>query len=85
MVGRGDVTSTGYGDVFPTTPLGRVTGSVLMLGGIALIGIVYWRCALCSEATNASTNSPPARQLLRTEIAEQRKELLDRAQAVPKA
>ena len=32
------VTTVGYGDVVPSTPAGRVTGVVLMVGGVGLFG-----------------------------------------------
>ena len=34
------VTTVGYGDRYPTTPIGRTVAVLLMLGGIALLGIV---------------------------------------------
>ena len=34
------VTTVGYGDRFPTTPLGRLIAVVLMLVGIALLGVI---------------------------------------------
>ena len=34
------VTTVGYGDKFPTTPLGRFIAVVLMLVGIALLGVI---------------------------------------------
>ncbi|UZJ32269.1 potassium channel family protein [Streptomyces endophytica] len=34
------LTTTGYGDVTPITPRGRVTGAVLMVLGVALVGAV---------------------------------------------
>ena len=32
------VTTVGYGDIVPSTPMGRVAGVVLMLGGVGLVG-----------------------------------------------
>ena len=34
------MTTVGYGDRFPTTGEGRLIGAALMLGGIALLGVV---------------------------------------------
>ncbi|WP_063819087.1 potassium channel family protein [Herbidospora cretacea] len=34
------MTTTGYGDTYPVTPDGRLIGSALMLGGVALLGVV---------------------------------------------
>jgi voltage-gated potassium channel len=34
------VTTVGYGDRFPVTPTGRAVAVVLMLGGIALLGVI---------------------------------------------
>lgn len=32
------ITTVGYGDTFPVTPLGRTTGAVVMISGIGIIG-----------------------------------------------
>jgi voltage-gated potassium channel len=34
------VTTVGYGDVYPITTAGRITGVVLMFAGVALIGVL---------------------------------------------
>jgi voltage-gated potassium channel len=34
------ITTVGYGDVYPITPAGRITGVVLMVAGVALIGVL---------------------------------------------
>lgn len=34
------VTSVGYGDTYPVTPLGRTLGMILMISGVALTGIM---------------------------------------------
>ncbi|WP_063813315.1 potassium channel family protein [Herbidospora daliensis] len=34
------MTTTGYGDTYPVTPDGRLIGAALMLGGVALLGVV---------------------------------------------
>jgi len=34
------ITTVGYGDVYPITPAGRITGVVLMFAGVALIGVL---------------------------------------------
>lgn len=34
------VTTVGYGDIVPEDPRGRIVGAVLMLNGIALIGVI---------------------------------------------
>jgi voltage-gated potassium channel len=34
------LTTVGYGDVYPITTAGRITGVVLMFSGVALIGVL---------------------------------------------
>lgn len=59
------VTTVGYGDRYPTTPQGRLVAAGLMVGGIALLGIVTasiasWlidRVRDADEATAAATRA----------------------------
>jgi voltage-gated potassium channel len=70
------VTTVGYGDYFPVTLLGRAIAVGLMVGGIALIGVVTatlasWiveRVADKSEAAAAATEEQV--EALREEVAE---------------
>lgn len=93
IVGFGDgiwwalttVTTVGYGDTYPATTTGRVIAVALMLGGIALLGVVTatlasWmveRVAETNDADQAATRAHVealANQIeaLRSEIAEHR-------------
>ena len=52
------ITTVGYGDYFPVTPTGRVVAVGIMIGGIALIGVVTatlasWIVEKVSEANEA--------------------------------
>lgn len=70
------ITTVGYGDYFPVTFAGRVVAVGLMVGGIALIGVVTatlasWiveRVSLESEKTSAATEVQV--EALRAEVAE---------------
>lgn len=70
------ITTVGYGDYFPVTLTGRVVAVGLMIGGIALIGVVTatlasWiveRVSLETEKTAVATESQV--ELLRAEVAE---------------
>lgn len=70
------VTTVGYGDYFPVTPVGRIVAIGLMIGGIALIGVVTatlasWiveRVSVESQAAEAATEEQV--EALRTEISE---------------
>jgi voltage-gated potassium channel len=62
------MTTVGYGDTYPTTATGRVVATVLMLGGIALLGVVTatlasWlveRVTEANEAEQAATRAQVA-------------------------
>ncbi|MFT4258848.1 potassium channel family protein [Microbacterium sp.] len=59
------ITTVGYGDLSPVTPTGRVVAAGLMIGGIALIGVVTatlasWivdKVSVESESTAAATEA----------------------------
>lgn len=72
------VTTVGYGDYFPVTGVGRIVSAGLMLGGIALIGVVTatlasWIVEKVGEQQDDST----AR--LAEEVAELRRAIQNRA------
>ncbi|MFN3600100.1 MAG: potassium channel family protein [Dietzia sp.] len=75
------VTTVGYGDVAPVTPVGRVIAAGLMLAGIALLGVVTatlasWivdRVSELDEANQTATQSQVSR--LSADIAALREEL----------
>ncbi|MGC5225377.1 potassium channel family protein [Micromonospora sp. DT81.3] len=70
------ITTVGYGDVSPITPIGRGVAFALMIGGIALIGIVTatlasWIVQRVSDETQASAVATEAQvEDLRSEVAE---------------
>ncbi|MBN0048927.1 potassium channel family protein [Streptomyces actuosus] len=84
------VTTVGYGDLYPTTTEGRLIAIALMVGGIALAGLVTatlasWFMDRFSElrATEAQTTSEIA--VLTEEVRRLRDELHGRRDAQPSA
>lgn len=77
-------TTVGYGDQFPVTPTGRVLGGVVMLCGIALLGVVTasiasWFVRADADADAAELQTPDVATALvdlRAEVAALRAELL---------
>jgi voltage-gated potassium channel len=87
------MTTVGYGDRYPTTPTGRAVAATLMLGGIALLGVVTatlasWLVERVAEAEEAEASDEAATRAqvdaLAREIRELR-ETLTRQQAVTSA
>jgi voltage-gated potassium channel len=82
------ISTVGYGDHYPITAQGRLVAAGLMLGGIALLGVVTasiasWlleRIAQTEELAQAATRSDLA--LLTSEVRELRQQL---ARLAPKA
>lgn len=70
------ITTVGYGDFFPKTTTGRVVAVGLMVGGIALIGVVTATLAswiverVSLEAEKSATATEAQVESLRAEVAE---------------
>jgi voltage-gated potassium channel len=70
------ITTVGYGDFFPVTLTGRVVAVGLMVGGLALIGVVTatlasWIVERVADQTNKTANATEAQvEHLRAEIVE---------------
>ncbi|GAA1970503.1 potassium channel family protein [Microbacterium deminutum] len=84
------ITTVGYGDYFPVTITGRIVAVALMIGGIALIGVVTatlasWIIEKVSLEVKVSTATEEQVEQLRAEIAEMKAMLraLQRAAPVP--
>jgi voltage-gated potassium channel len=81
------ITTVGYGDYFPVTIVGRIVAVGLMIGGIALIGIVTatlasWIVEKISLETQMSAATEAQVEQLRAEVAEM-KEMLRALQREP--
>lgn len=83
------ITTVGYGDLSPTTATGRLIAVGLMIGGIALLGIVTATLAswlvdkVSAEDTNSQAVTVEHLELLRDEIRSLRKEREENGAAVP--
>jgi voltage-gated potassium channel len=76
------ITTVGYGDYFPETTAGRVVAVGLMVGGIALIGVVTatlasWIVERVSTETEAVTATESHVEQLRSEVAELKQLILE--------
>lgn len=77
------ITTVGYGDFYPVTLTGRLVAVGLMLGGIALIGVVSatfasWIVERVSDETNAKEGATRTQvEQLREEVAELKQMIRD--------
>lgn len=75
------ITTVGYGDLFPVTTTGRFVAAGLMVGGVALLGIVTatiasWLVERVAEATEAEESATRSQvEKLTAEVAALREEL----------
>jgi voltage-gated potassium channel len=81
------ITTVGYGDRYPVTAEGRLVAATLMVGGIALLGVVtgmvssWFVRALSAAEENADNRTAATVADLRVEIAGLRRQLSDMARA----
>jgi voltage-gated potassium channel len=81
------ITTVGYGDLFPVTPMGRLVVAALMMSGIAVLGVVTasiasWLVQRVEENTEAAVDAAelPVRAEIREllmEVAGLRQELAE--------
>ncbi|MFC4857810.1 potassium channel family protein [Actinophytocola glycyrrhizae] len=83
------ITTVGYGDRYPVTGEGRLVAATLMVGGIALLGVVTglvasWLVRTLSGAEEAAeARTAEAVHELRAELAELRRQLSGRHEPAP--
>lgn len=66
------ITTVGYGDHFPVTPMGRLVAGGLMIGGIAVLGVVTAAVAswlVENVALETAADVEASEEPLRTEVA----------------
>lgn len=80
------MSTVGYGDRYPVTGEGRLVAGLLMVGGIALLGVITgtiasWLVEKLRGVEEAELETVQELRKLRTEIAELRAELSTRSQS----
>jgi voltage-gated potassium channel len=66
------ITTVGYGDLYPVTPLGRMVAAALMMSGIAVLGVVTASIAswLVQRVEDTAEAAAEAEEPVRAELAE---------------
>jgi voltage-gated potassium channel len=66
------ITTLGYGDMYPVTPLGRMVAAALMMSGIAVLGVVTASIAswLVQRVEDTAEAAAEAEEPVRAEMAE---------------
>ena len=66
------ITTVGYGDLYPVTPIGRMVAAALMMSGIAVLGVVTASIAswLVQRVEDTAEAVSEAEEPVRAEVAE---------------
>lgn len=71
------VTTVGYGDEYPVTPIGRTLGVILMLSGITLLGSLTASAAAWLTNSRRASEDEVTNAALLTELRELRREVAE--------
>jgi voltage-gated potassium channel len=66
------ITTVGYGDMYPVTPIGRMVAAALMMSGIAVLGVVTASIAswLVQRVEDTAEAVSEAEEPVRVEVAD---------------
>jgi voltage-gated potassium channel len=76
------ITTVGYGDRFPVTPLGRCVAALLMISGVGLFG--SFTAVLAAYVAGQSPEKNPSDNLTRQELSDLRREIAELKSACEK-